>query len=126
MWLMTTRGFFSIVAHNARPDTFLVRSRHRADLENVAAFLGDGGEIVEGVGSDYPFRRFVSGAQKDALLAALGSEIDYPNFKSEIARHPGQRGKVGAYHDVWAVLRRTQRGGENQSSRELNPAFTRT
>ena len=108
MWLMTTRGFFSIVAHNQRPDTFLVRSRHRKDMENVSELLGVG-EIVEGVGSDYPYRRFVSGAQKDALLHALGNEIDYPNFKSEVARRPDQRSKVGAYHDIWAVLRRTQR-----------------
>ena len=107
MWLMTARGFFSIVAHNQRPDTFLVRSRHRKDLESVTEFLGDG-EIFADTGSDYPYRRFVSGAQKDTLLAALGSEIDYPNFKSEVARHPGQRGKVNAYHEIWAVLRRTQ------------------
>ena len=51
----------------------------------------------------------MTGAQKDALLAALGSEIDYPNFKNEVARRPDQREKLGAYHEIWSVLRRTQR-----------------
>ena len=36
MWLMTTRGFFSVVAHNADPDRVLIRARCRGDIDAVA------------------------------------------------------------------------------------------
>ena len=32
MWLLTTRGFFSVVAHRNEPDAVLVRARARIDL----------------------------------------------------------------------------------------------
>jgi hypothetical protein len=33
MWLVTTQGFYSVVAHRGDPDRVLVRARVREDLE---------------------------------------------------------------------------------------------
>jgi len=112
MWLMTKQGFYSIVQHKDLPGTFQVRSRARQDLENLLALVGKplaGLELVASPHNDYAYRLLVSREQKDAILAALGEEIDYPNFKSEIAQRPDQRSKLTAYHDVWAVMYRTQK-----------------
>lgn len=39
---------------------------------------------------------------------ALECSVDYPNFKSRIARLPAQRQKLDAYHDLWHALYRLQ------------------
>lgn len=33
----------------------------------------------------------------------MAAEIDYPNFKSEVARRQGH-GRAGVYGEVWATL----------------------
>lgn len=33
MWLITTQGFYSVVAHRTDPDRVLVRCRTQADIE---------------------------------------------------------------------------------------------
>ena len=112
MWIMSKQGFYSIVAHEDLTDTYQVRSRARQDLENLLMLLGgalDGITIKETPHNDYAYRILVTGPQKAAILAALGEEIDYPNFKSEIARRSDQRDKLDAYHEIWAVMYRTQR-----------------
>jgi len=112
MWLMTKQGFYSIVQHKQLEDRFMVRSRARKDLANLKVLLGDtlgGVEVVETPHNDYRYRIIVTGEQKAAILDALGKEIDYPNFKSEIARRPDQADKLDAYHDIWAVMYRTQK-----------------
>jgi hypothetical protein len=45
------------------------------------------------------------------VLAGLAEEIDYDNFKSEVAHH---QGKVGtpyehSLHDVWSVMSKLQK-----------------
>ncbi len=113
MWLMTKQGFYSIVQHKELADTFMVRSRARRDLENILALVGEpltGIGIVATPHNDYAYRILVTGEQKAVILEALGKEIDYPNFKSEIGRTQDQREKLPAYHDIWAVMYRTQKG----------------
>lgn len=36
-------------------------------------------------------------------LILMAAEIDYPNFKSEVARRQGY-GRAGVYGEVWATL----------------------
>jgi hypothetical protein len=104
MWIASTAGFFSIVKHRDIADTFMVRGRVKGDLENIRQMCGLPQKIVTTQAADYPFRLIVSGAEKNAIVLALADGIDYPNFKSEIAKLPGQKAKLHAYHDVWAAM----------------------
>ncbi|WP_394796053.1 hypothetical protein [Armatimonas sp.] len=123
---MTKQGFYSIVQHKQLADRFTVRSRARKDLENILARVGEpltGIRIVETPHNDYAYRIIVTGEQKAAILDALGKEIDYPNFKSEIARRPDQANKLEAYHDIWSVMYRTQKNHVSQEEYLMNESI---
>ena len=47
------------------------------------------------------------------LLLALNEELDYDNFKSEVARYQGREGTdyEHALHDVWSVMDELQDAG---------------
>jgi hypothetical protein len=104
MWLFSVEGFVSIVAHRDDPKTVLVRGRSRADVEAVARRLGVK-SIVETPQADYPFRVVARRAQIAKLMADLVREIDYPNFKNEVAERQGDE-REHLYHEVWGVMRR--------------------
>lgn len=91
MWVLTTRGFLSIVADKDDPQgpQLLVRARRRGDIE--AAF-GPDVEVQEGGGSDYRFRAWVDRHEVGQALADQVDEIDYGNFKNAIDDR--------AYHDA--------------------------
>lgn len=98
MWLMTTRGFFSVVAHNADPDRVLIRARCRGDIDAVAGPLGREPVLLHD--ADYAWRVEASRAEWSALLQEFAAEITYPNFKSAVhdpAHHD-------AYLRVWSVM----------------------
>lgn len=38
------------------------------------------------------------------MLAGLGDDLDYDNFKSAVARHQGHNQYEHALHDVWGVM----------------------
>ncbi|AET95572.1 hypothetical protein BYI23_F000210 (plasmid) [Burkholderia sp. YI23] len=104
---MTPIGFFSIVqkASDAAADTLTVRARARSDLEALRdAYVHELGEIIEGAGSDYPFRAIAPRKSLAAAMAAIVADLDYANFKSEVARRQGAA-RAQTYHDVWQALR---------------------
>ena len=109
MWLMTQHGFFSIVRNDA--DRYYVRARVKADLENLNRLMGWDGEVLEWPSADYRYRLVVSRPDMLALLAAIGEAVDYGNFKGRIGELPGQREKLAAYHEVWALMNRFQTPG---------------
>ena len=92
----------------------MVRARVRSHLEALkqrfADLLGDC-EIQASAGTDYAFRLFVPKAAWVQVLSALADEIDYDNFKSEVARHQGPAGVhyERALHDVWSVMHELQK-----------------
>ena len=45
-----------------------------------------------------------------AALTCIGNEIDYSNFKSKIGKTEDQRDKLDAYHEIWGVMAKVQRG----------------
>lgn len=123
MWVYTKHGFFSAVCarqgsgHRGQPvdpDRIMVRARVRAHLEALTKrfpeLLGPC-EIQEFAGTDYAFRIFVAKPVWSQVLAGLADEIDYDNFKSEVARHQGQAGAAYEHslHDVWSVMYRLQK-----------------
>ena len=102
MWLFTPLGFYSVVQHRDDPDTMLVRARVREDLERLRDDHLPGAEVIEGAGTDYRFRVLVPRAAWEQAAAALARDVDYPNFKSEVARTDGGRARV--YGRVWEIM----------------------
>jgi hypothetical protein len=108
MWLLTSIGFFSVVADASNPDTLKVRARVRADLEALRDQHLPDIEILETDHTDYRFRAFVQRDEWTHAAYALAAEIDYPNFKNAVAeRHGYARARV--YSNVWSLLRELQR-----------------
>jgi tetratricopeptide (TPR) repeat protein len=104
MWLMTQYGFYSVVAHRAEDDTFLVRSRVKNDLENLRTLAGLENEIHVSPYSTYPYRLVLSGEEWSVALACLGATISYDSFKKRIHALPDQSGRSEAYARVANLL----------------------
>ncbi len=123
MWLFTRYGFFSAVcarqgageySQPVDPKRVMVRARLREHLEALrerfAALLGQC-PIHQSQQTDYAYRLFVDKSVWAEVLAALAEEMDYDNFKAEVAHHQGPAGTEyeHALHEVWAVMYRLQR-----------------
>ena len=123
MWIFTKHGFFSAVCarkDNGKhgqpvdPDRIMVRARVREHLEALKErfpdLLGEC-DIQESSGTDYAFRLFVEKSVWPQVLVALNEEMDYDNFKSEVARHQGRSGAAyeNALHEVWEVMNGLQK-----------------
>ena len=122
MWLFTKYGFYSSVCarqgdgdHNqpVDPDRLMIRARVRDHLEGLQRrFPEQLSEIAisETPDTDYRYRMFVDKAVWTPMLVGLSEEMDYDNFKSEVARHQGSEGAnyEHALHDVWSVMYQLQ------------------
>jgi hypothetical protein len=118
MWIFTKHGFFSAVCArqgNGKhgqpidPNTIMVRARLRAHLDALLKRFPDmlgQSQIQEFAGTDYAYRIFVAKAVWSQVLTALADEIDYDNFKSEVAHHQGKSGAAyeRSLHDVWSMM----------------------
>ena len=102
MWLVTTRGFYSVVEDFHDRDRLLVRARVREDLVALADLVPEleGEETPE---RDYRFRASVPRDVWSAAAAQLVRQIDYPNFKNAVAARQGVD-RAHVYGDVWATL----------------------
>lgn len=129
MWLITPIGFFSIVqkANDAIADTLTVRARVRGDLEALRdKYVPELGEIVEGGGTDYPFRAVAPRASLSAALAAIVADLNYDNFKGEVARRQGAT-RAHTYRDIWQALRglesktKSAAGSKTRSGPAMHP-----
>ena len=118
MWIFTRYGFYSAVcarqgdgSHGqpVDPDRMMIRARDRGHLEALIAryteLLG-AAEIKAFSGTDYAYRIFVTKAVWSQVMAALGDDIEYDNFNSEVARFQGASGSAYEHslHDVWRVM----------------------
>ena len=109
MWIASKYGYFSIVKKDGG---WHIRARKAADLELLKKAVGGnfGKRVVHLTpDADYCSRIFVqddpSGkSQMDALFSTLESSIDYPNFKSEVAKISSQKGKLPYYGKVWGEM----------------------
>lgn len=109
MWLFTTQGFYSVVAHRDDPGTLIVRARTRADIEALREQV-PAIEPFEDPSADYRHRAYVSRGEWLAAVAELTAELDYDNFKSEVAREQGHE-RAGVYGRIWGELLGLQRDG---------------
>ncbi|MHB1423074.1 MAG: hypothetical protein ACYC3I_07745 [Gemmataceae bacterium] len=123
MWLFTKYGFFSAVCaregdgnhgKDVDPKRIMVRARVRkhleALLERFPKLLGNC-QVHEFMGSDYAFRIFVDKPVWSQVLLGLNEELDYDNFKSEVAHFQGRDGDAyeRSLHKVWEVMYRLQK-----------------
>ena len=124
MWIFTRYGFYSVVSARQGglrhgpidPTQLMVRTRRREHLEALQArFPAElaSVSIAHSTDTDYAHRIVVPKATWVRMAAALADEIDYGNFKSEVARHLGSGGAAyeHALHDVWSVMYSLQRRG---------------
>jgi 8-oxo-dGTP pyrophosphatase MutT (NUDIX family) len=112
MWLITPIGFFSIVqkAADKGRDTLTVRARVRSDLEALRdTYIPSLGDIKESLTNDYRFRAVAPRADVAAAAASLIADLDYSNFKNEVAKRQGVK-REQLYHDIWHVLYQLQTG----------------
>jgi hypothetical protein len=106
VWLITPLGFFSVVR---KPDdigagTLTIRARVKSDLEALRKHcLPDLGEIEGNAGTDYRYRAKAPRGQVAEVLAQMVRDIDYENFKNEVAKKQGKH-RATIYGKVWDVL----------------------
>jgi hypothetical protein len=111
MWLVTDRGFYSVVDKGDREGYLCVRARVGDDLAKlfeIESLAGYAGEVIETDNSDYRFRVYVTREDWVAASADLARQIDYPNFKSAVEDRQG-RARADIYMKVWSALARLQR-----------------
>jgi hypothetical protein len=103
MWLFTPFGFFSIVQKPGDP-SLTIRARVREDLDALRErYLPSLSATIAKAGTDYPWRATATHEATGEAMAALVRDLDYGNFKSEVAKLQGQV-RATAYHQVWDVL----------------------
>lgn len=78
------------------------------EIERALSLSGAEKRITVLPHADYRYRTTITRDELSRLLIALGTSIDYPNFKKEIATHPDQRDRLAAYHEIWHVLQDLQ------------------
>ena len=112
MWILHPKiGFLSLVQKpwNQSDDTLTIRARVYDDLVRLKAYLPSMSDIISSEDSDYRYR---SVADREAVMEAMSMltrDIDYDNFKDEVARsdHQGYA-RAALYGEVWQVLYRLQ------------------
>jgi hypothetical protein len=101
VWLMTKYGFYSIVEKQS--DEYHVRAREEKDLENLIAGVPLPNAVIRlSWETDYLARIIVKKEDVLKIMAFLGNNLDYSNFKDKIDKTPTQAHKP--YHKVWQVL----------------------
>lgn len=102
MWIFTSRGFISAVAHRDKPGHLMIRARRMGHLH--ALFPGE--EITQTSNADYRYRITVPRVALMQMMEDQLQALTYDNFKNSIDDH--------AYHDacteVWTAMHRLQPG----------------
>lgn len=116
MWIFTKYGFFSAVcAHkeeSKQPDVdqIMIRARIREHLRALTErFPALDEPIRDSTGTDYKYRVITTKAKWVEILTQLGEEIDYSNFKSEVAATRGHDNYEQSLHKVWSVMHSLQK-----------------
>ena len=100
MWVFTTSGFVSAV-RSPNDRTIIVRSRDKDSLVPISKQANI--DIRKTPLADYPYRLEIGHDQFAEWVASQARQIDYNNFKSEVALH---RESVfsKALSNVWSIM----------------------
>jgi len=103
MWLFTKIGFFSAV-RKPGTDHLTVRARVKGDLDALRdQYLPELTPTIGNAGTDYPWRATVSHVAFAAALGKIALDIDYSNYKTEVAKRQGSE-RAHRYGKVWSAL----------------------
>jgi len=114
MWLFTTQGFISVVAHSEDADTLLVRARDEGSLLSLQEATG--ATLTQTPSADYPCRIEVLREAYGAWVLEEISRLTYSNFKSHMWSARPEFG--GALHEVWAAMHAVEAPRVTQEDRE--------
>lgn len=122
MWLFTSEGFVSVVAHTEKPDTLLVRGR---DEDSLLSLVGaTGATLRQTPSNDYPYRIEVLREAFSAWLADQVFNLDYTNYKAHMWSERPEFGD--ALHDVWVAMHQVTSNrvtdADRQRAKELYPS----
>lgn len=118
MWIFTKYGFFSAVcarvgdgrqSQRIDPERVMIRARLKKHLQDLKSRFGQllgAADVLEFSGTDYAFRIVVEKSVWCQVVSELAAEIDYGNFKSEVARHQGLSGVPyeRSLHKIWSIM----------------------
>src|SRR5436190_2792927 len=93
MWLFTTQGFYSVVAHRRDPDRLLVRARAREDLDALRDQIPEL-RIFSDPHADYRWRAVVTRAEWVATIAQLRDRGRLRQLQECGGRSPGGRARA--------------------------------
>ena len=98
MWIFTSTGMLSVVAHRELAKDLLVRARSPVHIREMFPDAA----VDETPNADYPFRTVISRELFANVIADYSLNISYDNFKNSIEEKN--------FHDhcleVWATMRR--------------------
>ncbi len=110
MWLFTNTGFVSAVKQGS---DLVVRARDAESLEPIAKSINS--EIIHTPEADYPYRVITDSETFAKWAQHMAKNIDYPNFKSEVAQVRGHD-FAHALSRVWSVMHEV----EDENARKSN------
>lgn len=104
MWLFyPSVGFLSVVQKPGESQ-LTIRARVASDLDRLRdRYLPTLSATVANAGTDYLFRARVSRKAFSEAMARMARDIDYANFKNEVAKVSG-KGRAHIYSGVWTQL----------------------
>ncbi len=98
MWVFTSTGMLSVVAHRDLNGSLLVRARSPFHIREMFP----NAVVNETPNADYPFRIIIDRETFANVMLDYSLNIDYDNFKNSIKEHN--------FHDycvqVWAIMMR--------------------
>lgn len=121
MWVITTHGFYSVVAYNETmdmtdknkdhkavryqdpvvTDKVLVRARSEEDIQYLCEKTHT--KYHHTPNADYEYRTVVLKKEWSKFLVSEVETLDYPNFKSRVSKVQGSE-RSSIYHGVWSSL----------------------
>lgn len=126
MWLFTSEGFVSVVAHSEKPDTLLVRARDEDSLLSLVEATG--ATLRHTPSNDYPYRIEALRQAFSAWLADQVLDLDYTNYKAHMWSERPEFGD--ALHEVWVAMYQVTPNrvteADRQRAKELYPNQTWT
>ena len=110
MWVFTRYGFFSFVCPSQDDGSVdskkvAIRARSENHLRRLQGRFSDlaAEKIITTPRGDYPYRIILSKQRWAQIIGELALEVDWTNFRNEVAAHQGADGQsyLEAIHDVW-------------------------
>ena len=114
MWLFTSEGFVSVVAHSEKPDTLLVRARDEDSLLSLVEATG--ATLRHTPSNDYPYRIEALREAFSAWVADQVFNLDYTNYKAHMWSLRPEFGD--ALHDVWVAMHQVTPNRVTQEDRD--------